>query len=526
MWRIDDPQGNEAQKVKYDIVPFTRGRGLDIGCGPFKAYPHFIGVDNGHHAHEFGWDMQPDIVTEADELGFFADNSLDFVFSSHLLEHIEDAEKALTEWFRVIKAGGHLVLYLPHGDLYPKVGTEGANPDHKHNLWPKTVRAWMKRIGGWDLVLDELRDADYGEGQHGNEYSFLQVYRKRTDTKHTYPCQDPKPEKTACVVRYGGYGDMLQTSSILPWLKEQGYHVTLMTVPNGENILRHDPHVDAFFLQDKDQVPNNELRYYWSVWQKKFDKWVNLSETVETTLLSMPGTSLYQFPKSVRHQMLNINYLEMVHNVAGAPHEYRQKFYPTELEQEWAKDELRKIQKAHGGAPVILWSLAGSSVHKAWPWLDQIVARLMLKTNAVVVTVGDELCQMLEAGWEVEERVLRRSGKWTIRQSLTFAMESANLVIGTETGLLNAVGLEDVTKIITLSHSSHENLTKHWENAIVLEPDVHCYPCHQMHYSFDYCNQDEETGTSICQASVTPERMWEVLEHWFKGEQRKISYGH
>ena len=48
-WRLEDPQGNEAAKIKYEIVPYTRGQGLDIGCGPFKAFPHFIGVDNGHH---------------------------------------------------------------------------------------------------------------------------------------------------------------------------------------------------------------------------------------------------------------------------------------------------------------------------------------------------------------------------------------------------------------------------------------------------------------------------------------------
>ena len=49
-WRLNDPQGNEAAKIKYDIVPYTRGKGLDVGCGGFKAYQHFIGVDNMHHA--------------------------------------------------------------------------------------------------------------------------------------------------------------------------------------------------------------------------------------------------------------------------------------------------------------------------------------------------------------------------------------------------------------------------------------------------------------------------------------------
>jgi len=516
VWRAQDPQGNEAQKVKFDIVPYTRGRGLDIGCGPFKVYPHFIGVDNGHHAKEFGWDMKPDIITEASDLSLFADQSLDFIFSSHLLEHIEDPETVLSEWWRTLKPGGNLVLYLPHGDLYPQVGTEGANPDHKHNLWPKTTRAWMKRIGGWDLLMDEKRDDDYGEGQHGNEYSFLQVYSKRTDTKHTYPCQDPKPNLTACVVRYGGIGDMIQSSSILPWLKSKGYHITMMTTPQGQEIVKHDPHIDAFILQDKEQVPNNELRFFWQVWEQKFDKFINLSETVEVTLLAMPGSSLYQFPKSIREKMLDTNYLEMTHDVAEIPHEFAQKYYPTSEEINWAIETKRKLQKEKGRGPVILWSLAGSSVHKTWPWLDTIVARLMTKTNAIVVTVGDTLCQVLETGWENEDRVYRRSGIWAIRESLAFAAQAADLVIGTETGLLNAVGPLSVPKIITLSHSSHENLTKHWEQTTVLSSDVDCYPCHQMHYDFSTCQRDEFSGVAACQAGVTADMMWTAIEDWME----------
>ena len=87
---------DEAAKVKYLIVPYTRGRGLDLGCGPFKAFPHFIGVDNGHHAKQFGWQMQPDVhVDTCESLPLFASGSMDFVFSSHLLEHTHDTRKAL-----------------------------------------------------------------------------------------------------------------------------------------------------------------------------------------------------------------------------------------------------------------------------------------------------------------------------------------------------------------------------------------------------------------------------------------------
>lgn len=171
-WTIDGPQGNEAAKIRWEIVKYTNGRGLDLGCGPYKPFEHFIGVDNGHHAQEFGWNFKPDVhVDSCEDLSIFAGNSMDFVFSSHLLEHIEDYKAALKEWFRVVKQKGYLILYLPHRDLYPKIGTSGANPDHKHDFCEDDIIDVMREVGSWDLVECEKRD-------QGNEYSMFLVFQK------------------------------------------------------------------------------------------------------------------------------------------------------------------------------------------------------------------------------------------------------------------------------------------------------------------------------------------------------------
>jgi len=42
----------------------------------------------------------------------FADDSQDAVFSSHCLEHAEDCESAIKEWFRVLKIGGYQSIML------------------------------------------------------------------------------------------------------------------------------------------------------------------------------------------------------------------------------------------------------------------------------------------------------------------------------------------------------------------------------------------------------------------------------
>lgn len=489
-WRETDPQGNEAAKIRWDLVEYTNGRGLDLGCGQFKAFPHFTGVDNGHHWGMKGVDVH---VETCENLDLFANQSMDFVFSSHLLEHITNYKAALKEWLRVIKTDGYLILYVPDEDEYPKVGEKGANPDHKWNVnYDKVIEA-MKEVGGWDLV-------DYQKRNQDREYSLFFVFKKLQGNKHRFSYLIPKPEKTCAICRYGAFGDLIQASSILPGLKKQGYHISLYTTKNGYEIVKNDPHIDKFIIQGQDQVPNQLLGEFWSNLKKKYDKFINLSESVEGSLLALQGRVIHSWPHEARHKMLNKNYMEMTHDIAEVPYEFNQKFYATDEEKKWANTEKAKI-----GGTVILWSLAGSAVHKTWPHLDIAIARIMLKhKDAKVVLIGDTLCQILEQGWENEPRVIRRSGVWTIRQSLAFAQVS-DLVIGPETGVLNAVGMENVPKIIMLSHSSEENLTKHWKNTIVLTPKTDCHPCHLMHYNFEYCRKDEATGTAQCQADISPD---------------------
>jgi SAM-dependent methyltransferase len=57
--------------------------------------------------------MPVDIVSPGDQLPL-ADNSVDFVISSHVIEHFPDPIKALREWYRVVKPGGYLYIIAPH----------------------------------------------------------------------------------------------------------------------------------------------------------------------------------------------------------------------------------------------------------------------------------------------------------------------------------------------------------------------------------------------------------------------------
>ena len=54
-----------------------------------------------------------DIVTNAWNLSSIDDNSVDFVASSHVLEHLPNPGVAIEEWIRVVKPGGIVFFIVP-----------------------------------------------------------------------------------------------------------------------------------------------------------------------------------------------------------------------------------------------------------------------------------------------------------------------------------------------------------------------------------------------------------------------------
>ena len=54
-----------------------------------------------------------DYVTDAANLSFTMDETMDFICSSHLLEHLANPLKAIVEWKRVIKEGGIIYVGVP-----------------------------------------------------------------------------------------------------------------------------------------------------------------------------------------------------------------------------------------------------------------------------------------------------------------------------------------------------------------------------------------------------------------------------
>lgn len=120
--------GNHAQYILPVAKQVCKGHGVDIGYGKEEwAFPLAFMVDSKNEAP----------FNDALKLPF-SDNYLDFVFSSHCLEHIPDYYAALTEWVRVIKPGGIIFLYLP--DVKCEYWRPANNRKHLHILYPEDIK--------------------------------------------------------------------------------------------------------------------------------------------------------------------------------------------------------------------------------------------------------------------------------------------------------------------------------------------------------------------------------------------------
>jgi SAM-dependent methyltransferase len=131
-------------------------KGYDDGFVPIL--PHAIGVDLDYPGY--------DGITLP-----FPDESQDAIYTSHCLEHISDYKRAIHEWFRVVKRGGHLVIVVPHQYLYERRREVPSrwNPDHKRFYTPASLLREIEEV----LEPNSYRIRHLIDNDFGFDYSLL-----------------------------------------------------------------------------------------------------------------------------------------------------------------------------------------------------------------------------------------------------------------------------------------------------------------------------------------------------------------
>lgn len=102
--------------------------GIDIGCGADPLNSTFR-----------RWDM---LLGDGDAslMEGVPDDTFHTVYASHVLEHLRDPVTAVQHWMRICRPGGHVIIAVPHRDLYErKLDLPSRwNADHKWFWLPAT----------------------------------------------------------------------------------------------------------------------------------------------------------------------------------------------------------------------------------------------------------------------------------------------------------------------------------------------------------------------------------------------------
>ena len=130
--------GNASRFCMPFALEICKGLGYDIGCNRKEwAFPGSIMIDD---SFDDGWD--------AHNLPL---KGVDYIFSSHCLEHVNGWVDALDIWTSVIQSGGHLFLYLP--DYTQEYWRPWSNRKHVNIFTPEIIKDYLQYTGKYKNIF-------------------------------------------------------------------------------------------------------------------------------------------------------------------------------------------------------------------------------------------------------------------------------------------------------------------------------------------------------------------------------------
>jgi ADP-heptose:LPS heptosyltransferase len=370
------------------------------------------------------------------DLPIFGDGVFDWVVVKE-----ECDKRRLKNVLRKLRSGGHFIC--------------------NDNLTPESVA----EVGGFVKKLSGV-------------YKYLPSKGKGIEVQN-------QSDRRACVVRYGALGDAVLLTPLIKQLHSDGFEVTLNITSYCEPVLRHNPYASNIIIQERDAIPNNELGAYWDFWRPHYSRYINLSESIEGGLLKVEGRRDFYTTQSHRHRVCNKNYQDHTMEIGGYSNHtgLRGELYFTDAENR----EAQKLRNKYRDKFLVLWGLNGSSHHKVYAPTELVVEEFLGRhPDAYVILSGDSRAKDLQFD---HPRAIKAAGEWDLRTVMRLC-GLVDCVVGPESALVNFASCYDTPKVVFLSHSTPENLTKYWSNCVALEPEsvlAPCYPCHQLHYSRESC---------------------------------------
>ncbi len=183
-------------------LDFTGKTIADIGCGTGR---HWEKMYAKQPARMIGFDVSPGMLKvlnskfpyaethriNATSLDVLSNNSCDIIVSTLALAHINDLNEAFTEWNRVLKEEGHIIITDYHPDALLKGGDRtfmhnGKQMSIKNNVYPiPTIRDMLGKRG---FKFDEFVEKKIDESvkYYYEKQNALKVYERFKGTPIIY----------------------------------------------------------------------------------------------------------------------------------------------------------------------------------------------------------------------------------------------------------------------------------------------------------------------------------------------------
>lgn len=159
-----------------DYFKTLRLNGIDLGFGGDPLTLNAIAMDMDNMYGTAGT-MPQHLFGDARNLYWFKGNVFDYVYSSHLLEDFSDTVTALSEWIRVLRPAGLLVLYLPDEQKFRDVCKRTGQVYNCMHKVPDMGLKYMQNIFAEHFpYMEEIFTC---AETFDNSYGFLMVLKKR-----------------------------------------------------------------------------------------------------------------------------------------------------------------------------------------------------------------------------------------------------------------------------------------------------------------------------------------------------------
>jgi ubiquinone/menaquinone biosynthesis C-methylase UbiE len=144
------------EEIQELIGRYCQGNGIDVGCG-YTKIGACVGIDKIPWGSRISERDKTKKISQADwsfdvrELPL-KDRTMDFVYASHIIEHITlnkfsaETNKAVLEWLRVLKTGGFLVIIVPNINYCIPPVAKRAGLKVYHGLDPKEFKLQIEGI--------------------------------------------------------------------------------------------------------------------------------------------------------------------------------------------------------------------------------------------------------------------------------------------------------------------------------------------------------------------------------------------